>query len=394
MHNHPAGGHHSLIAPDITIYTIRRKILVANKFRRNYVCNEIIARDCDSCFADRGGHFQCAATSTTSFIYDGDGNLVKKVHPDGSRTLYVAGIYEVDKLSGGTVEHTRTYYPVAGAMRVDGTLYFMLRDHLGSTSMVTDASGNIVGQQRYYPFGETRYTSGTMYTDKLFTGQRQITDLGIYYYNARFYSPYINRFLSADTIVPGYTDPQSLNRYSYVNNNPLRYTDPTGHVACGDGEAHDCNGNKQDPDQNPHPPNQTPHAPKLPKSPKKEDEDGDPVHCLKHLSSCDTGIPTPSSSSTQTQLPNPSLNVLIPLAIAFTVTTAVVEIAVVAAEGAMTPIDAAMPIVGIPLSLTLAAAGAAVLDLDIAFIVYTARVADNPEVHQDFVILPLWGLNK
>jgi RHS repeat-associated protein len=79
-------------------------------------------------------------------------------------------------------------------------------------------------------FGETRYTSGTMYTDKLFTGQRQMAELGIYYYNARFYSPYINRFLSADTIVPGYTNPQALNRFSYVLNNPLRYIDPTGHM--------------------------------------------------------------------------------------------------------------------------------------------------------------------
>jgi pyocin large subunit-like protein len=47
-------------------------------------------------------------------------------------------------------------------------------------------------------------------------------------------SPYINRFLSADTIVPGYANPQSLNRYSYVTNNPLRYTDPTGHMMVED----------------------------------------------------------------------------------------------------------------------------------------------------------------
>jgi GH24 family phage-related lysozyme (muramidase) len=48
-------------------------------------------------------------------------------------------------------------------------------------------------------------------------------------------SPYINRFLSADTIVPGYANPQNLNRYSYVKNNPLRYIDPSGHKpACGE----------------------------------------------------------------------------------------------------------------------------------------------------------------
>ena len=76
-----------------------------------------------------------------------------------------------------------------------------------------------------------------MLTDKLFTGQREITGLGIYHYGARFYSPKLGRFLSEDTIVPGYTNPQSLNRYSYVTNNPLRYTDPTGHKACDESDG-------------------------------------------------------------------------------------------------------------------------------------------------------------
>jgi RHS repeat-associated protein len=190
---------------------------------------------------------------TTQFIYDGDGNLVKKIKPDGSKTLYVGGIYEVDKASGGSVTRTVTYYPVAGAMRINSTLYYILKDHLGSASVVTDASGTILGEQRYYPFGETRLTTGTIYTDKLFTGQREITGLGIYHYQARFYSPKLGRFLSADTIVPSYANPQHLNRYSYVLNNPIRYIDPTGHV-CSDPD---------DPDQwcssgNPYPNNTNP----------------------------------------------------------------------------------------------------------------------------------------
>ncbi len=169
---------------------------------------------------------------TTQFLYDPDGNLVKKIKPDGSKTLYIGGVYEVDKTSGGSVTGTKTYYPVAGAMRIGSTLYFALKDHLGSASVVTDAAGTIVGEDRFYPFGETRFTTGIMQTDKLFTGQREMAGLGIYHYGARFYSPKLGRFLSADSIVPGYDNPQNLNRYSYVLNNPLRYTDPTGHKVC------------------------------------------------------------------------------------------------------------------------------------------------------------------
>jgi RHS repeat-associated protein/uncharacterized repeat protein (TIGR01451 family) len=169
-------------------------------------------------------------SQTTQFVYNGGGNLVKKIKPDGSKTLYVGGIYEVDKSSGGTVTGTKTYYPAAGAMRIGSTLYYVLKDHLGSASVVTNSTGTIVGEDRFFAFGETRFTTGTMFTDKLYTGQRQMADLGIYHYGARFYSPKLGRFLSADTIVPGFANPQNLNRFSYVTNNPLRYTDPTGHM--------------------------------------------------------------------------------------------------------------------------------------------------------------------
>ncbi len=174
---------------------------------------------------------------TTQFVYDGDGNLVKKIKPDGSSTTYIGGIYEVDKSSGGVVTRTVTYYPAGGAMRIDGTVYYVLKDRLGSAYATTDASGNVVGEMRYYAFGETRLSTGNMITDRLYTGQRWIADLGIYHFNARFYSPKLGRFLSADTLMSGISNPQNLNRFSYVANNPLRYTDPTGHIACDDFNA-------------------------------------------------------------------------------------------------------------------------------------------------------------
>ena len=67
-----------------------------------------------------------------------------------------------------------------------------------------------------------------MPTDKKFTGQR-LDGTGLYYYSARYYDPQIGRFISADTIIPDPANPQSLDRYSYVLNNPLKYVDPSGH---------------------------------------------------------------------------------------------------------------------------------------------------------------------
>jgi RHS repeat-associated protein len=105
--------------------------------------------------------------------------------------------------------------------------FYLHADHLGSASLTTDGSGSVVSEMRYYPYGETR--SGGAPTDRRYTGQREENGLGLYDYVARRYDPVLGRFLQADTIVPEPGDPQSLNRYSYVNNNPLRYVDPTGH---------------------------------------------------------------------------------------------------------------------------------------------------------------------
>ena len=62
-----------------------------------------------------------------------------------------------------------------------------------------------------------------------FTGQEDDDELGLYNYKARLYDPLLGRFISPDSIVPNPEDPQSLNRYSYCLNNPLKYTDPSGH---------------------------------------------------------------------------------------------------------------------------------------------------------------------
>ena len=172
----------------------------------------------------------------TRFIYDGDGKRV--LREDGSGVTVYLGAVEVHVT--GTQRVTKTYY-FAGSQRIamsvsgsgGGELTYLHGDHLGSASLATDASGTLLNEMRYRPFGETRY--GDVPTDRRFTGQREESSLGLglYDYNARFYSAGLGRFLSADSIVPSPGNPQSFNRYAYVLNNPLRYTDPSGHCSAG-----------------------------------------------------------------------------------------------------------------------------------------------------------------
>jgi len=117
------------------------------------------------------------------------------------------------------------------AVRTNGTLSYLLSDHLGSSSLTTDANGVTIGESLYKAFGESRYLTGTIKTDYKFTGQREESALGgIYFFQSRWFDPALGRFLSPDSIVPtGSQGTQAWDRYGFVNNNPVRYNDPTGH---------------------------------------------------------------------------------------------------------------------------------------------------------------------
>jgi len=145
----------------------------------------------------------------------------------------------------------RSTYSLAGqaiAVRVAGSplatnngLFYLYSDHasallstgLGSASAIVTSGGQKVNETRYLPFGGYRSGGPNALTDRGFTGQKENMELGLLYYNARFYAPGLGRFLSADSIVPNPTNPQSLNRYSYTRNSPLNLIDPTGHRDCG-----------------------------------------------------------------------------------------------------------------------------------------------------------------
>ena len=116
------------------------------------------------------------------------------------------------------------------AARIAGTLFYMQGDHLGSSSLVMTTSGTLNTRQTYFPYGAKRTTEGSpLPMDYTFTGQKSDDSTGLMFYNARYYDTTLGRFTQADTIVPSPMNPQSLNRYGYVRNNPINLTDPTGH---------------------------------------------------------------------------------------------------------------------------------------------------------------------
>ena len=191
-------------------------------------------------------------------VYDGDGSLVKS-EVNGVVTYYLGKYYEKTVQNGHYAEtcaecfFSKKHYSAGSsiiAVRtvVDGTqdtLNWLVGDHLGSTSLVTDSAGAVVSEVRYSAFGEMRYLNGETVTDLLYTGQKLEEELGLYYYVARWYDPYLNRFLSPDSIIPDPGSSTAYDRYAYVQNNPTKYSDPTGHYGCKPGfDGGDCNPHK------------------------------------------------------------------------------------------------------------------------------------------------------
>ena len=173
-------------------------------------------------------------TSVHRATYDGDG--VRRKREDSNGTVHYLGGYE-RKLAAGSSspESVTKYYSASfGAMsrpvafRRGGTLHWAGSDHLGGTIRVLDGSFTALDGMRYKPYGEDRDTGSSLNTDRKFTGQTEDEAAGLYWYASRAYDPAIGRFVSPDTVVPVPFNPQSLNRYSYVYNNPLKFIDPSG----------------------------------------------------------------------------------------------------------------------------------------------------------------------
>src|SRR5258708_8796952 len=129
-----------------------------------------------------------------------------------------------------------------------GTVSYYFSDHLKTASVVTDATGTILDESDYYPWGGELQFINNLDNHYKFTGKERDAESGLDYFGARYLSSGMGRFTSPDPMLNSGrpNEPQSWNRYSYVRNNPLARIDPTGlydlNNTCG---ANDSKCNKQ-----------------------------------------------------------------------------------------------------------------------------------------------------
>ena len=174
-----------------------------------------------------------------TYTYDGDGKRVMK----SSGTIYWTGpgwnpLVETD-LTGRAAEEY-VFFNGERVARIEAfpprTVEYYFSDHLKSTDIVTNATGGIVHESDYVPYGSEVVISGTDPNHYKFTGKERDSESNLDSFGARYYSAAFGRFITPDwaakpVSVPyaTFVDPQTLNLYAYVRNNPLLRTDPDGH---------------------------------------------------------------------------------------------------------------------------------------------------------------------
>ena len=172
-----------------------------------------------------------SGSGSGTYTYDGNGQRVIKVGGGNTIVTIFAGAQVLAEYYNGALPSAPTNeYIYAGSLKVasiqsGGTNYWH-NDHL-SPRVRTDTSGNVSDERGTFPFGETWYSPGAspyMYT----TYYRDYEAAGNDYAQARTFVGGLGRFSSPDPISGSTSDPQSLNRYSYVRNMPVMFADPFG----------------------------------------------------------------------------------------------------------------------------------------------------------------------
>jgi RHS repeat-associated protein len=185
-------------------------------------------------------------TNTVSFQHDVDHQRIKQITAAGTtRYINAFGVTAELFAAGSGAARWNDYLSVGNArvgMRVTdlGTLAVSMRyfhtDHLGSVAVITNESAVVLERLSYDAWGKRRYANGaddptgviTSQTSRGFTGHEELDAVALVHMNGRVYDPLVGRMISADPTVPDPMNAQAWNRYSYVGNDPLAFTDPSG----------------------------------------------------------------------------------------------------------------------------------------------------------------------
>ncbi len=175
-----------------------------------------------------------SANVLEEYLYDANGDRIKinrySYSGETNETIYTPYKEWMQiRNSSGTFNFYYIYQDsvLVSRLNSDGTKYYYHNDHLGSTTLITDENGNVVENEFYSAYGES-LTTNNAEKNKLFTGQFKDNLECQYYYGARFFNPCYGMFIQPDLQIQNTLDPQNLNRYAYVRNNPYKLIDPTG----------------------------------------------------------------------------------------------------------------------------------------------------------------------
>ena len=186
-------------------------------------------------------------SSTSAFVYGPNRARIRHVVTTGANvrtTKYVGGAFEKVTETGKADEYRYTVNVGDRVAQVtikddapatEDTKYFHT-DHLGSIDTVSDSAGVSLERMSFDPFGKRRETTwqdaalpiAGVETKRGFTDHEHLDEVGLIHMNGQVYDPVLGRFLSADPFVQFPKSTQGFNRYTYVNNNPLSFTDPSG----------------------------------------------------------------------------------------------------------------------------------------------------------------------
>ncbi len=184
---------------------------------------------------------------TDWFRYGSDGQRTRSWGADGSR-VYLPG-YEHRTDTGETKVYVGDYAVISrtGSTR---KVEYLLKDRLGSVDAVANSSGAVIETRGYDAFGKPRdgtwndltpaKIASIAVTPKGFTQHEHLNQLELIHMNGRAFDYHLGRFTGVDPFIQFPLNSQSLNPYSYILNNPLSGTDPTGYACDAAGDATDC----------------------------------------------------------------------------------------------------------------------------------------------------------